>query len=84
MIDGRVTPPIYVSLDVADRIVWAVTPPFSAPSLAGVVVPRVVGRAIAHELAHVLLDTRAHAPRGVTGYQRLTTSSTSRSARSRS
>jgi len=65
VVDGRVTPPIYVSLDVAERIVRGANPPYSAPALAGIMVPRVVGRAIAHELAHLLLDTRAHTPRGL-------------------
>ena len=65
VIEGRVTPPIYVSLDVAERVVRAASPPSSAPALAGIMVPRVVGRAIAHELAHVLLNTRAHARRGL-------------------
>jgi hypothetical protein len=65
VIEGRVTPPIYVSLDVAERIVRGANPPYSAPALAGIMVPRVVGRAIAHELAHVLLDTSAHTPSGL-------------------
>jgi hypothetical protein len=65
VVDGRVTPPIYVSLDAAERVVRAANPPYSAPALAGIMVPRVVGRAIAHELAHVLLNTRAHTSRGL-------------------
>jgi hypothetical protein len=65
VIDGRVTPPICVSLDAAERVVRAANPPYSAPALAGLMVPRVVGRAIAHELAHFLLNTRAHTLRGL-------------------
>jgi hypothetical protein len=65
VVEGRITPPIYVSLDVAARIVRGANPPYSAPALAGIMVPRVVGRAIAHELAHLLLDTRAHTARGL-------------------
>jgi hypothetical protein len=64
-IDGRVAPPIYVSLDAAERVVRASSPPYSAPALAGVMLPRVVGRALAHELAHFLLNTRAHTPSGL-------------------
>ena len=65
VIEGRVTPPIYVSLDVAERVVRAASPPSSAPALAGIMVPRVVGRAIAHELAHILLNTRTHTSQGL-------------------
>ena len=64
-VDGRVTPPVYVSLDAAERVVRAASPPASAPALGGIMVPRVVGRAIAHELAHFLLNTRVHTVRGL-------------------
>jgi hypothetical protein len=64
-IDGRVTPPVYVSVNAAERVVRASSPPYSSPALAGVVLPRVVGRAIAHELAHLLLNARVHTSRGL-------------------
>jgi hypothetical protein len=63
VVAGRVSPSIYVSLDAAERVVRAASPPYSA--LAGIMVTRVLGRAIAHELAHVLLNTRAHALHGL-------------------
>ena len=65
VVAGRVTPPIYVSVDAAERVVRGASPPFSSPELAGIMVPRVVARALAHELAHVLLNTRAHTRRGL-------------------
>jgi hypothetical protein len=65
VVDGRVTPPIYVSVDAAERVVRSANPPYSSPTLAGIVVPRVVGRALAHEIAHVLLDTRVHSSSGL-------------------
>jgi len=65
IVEGRVSPPIYVSLDAAERVVRAASPPYSTPALAGIMVTRVLGRAMAHELAHVLLNTRAHAPHGL-------------------
>ncbi len=65
VVGGHVTPPIYVSLDAARRVVRAAVPPYSSPSLAGIMVPRVAARALAHELAHVLLDSRVHTPDGL-------------------
>ena len=65
VVAGRVTPPIYVSVDAAERVVRGASPPFSSPELTGIMVPRVVARALAHELAHVLLNTRAHTRRGL-------------------
>ena len=65
VVAGRVTPPIYVSVDGAARVVREASPPFSSPELASIMVPRVVARALAHELAHVLLNTRAHTRGGL-------------------
>jgi hypothetical protein len=65
VVEGRVTPPIYVSVDAAARVARGASPPFSSPELAGIMVPRVVARALAHELAHVLLNTRAHTRGGL-------------------
>jgi len=65
IVAGQVSGPIYVSLDAAERVVRAASPPYSAPALAGIMVTRVVGRAVAHELAHILLNTRAHALHGL-------------------
>jgi hypothetical protein len=65
VVDGRVTPPVYVSVDAAERVVRAANPPYSSPTLAGIILPRVVGRAPAHEIAHVLLDTRVHSSSGL-------------------
>jgi hypothetical protein len=65
VVAGQLTPPIYVSVDAAERVVRAASPPYSAPALAGVMVTRVLGRAIAHELAHILLNTRVHAQHGL-------------------
>jgi len=65
VVAGRVSPPMYVSVDAAERVVRAASPPYSAPALAGLMVTRVLGRAIAHELAHILLNTRVHAPHGL-------------------
>ncbi len=65
IVAGQVTPLIYVSVDAAERVVRAANPPYSAPALAGIMVTRVLGRAIAHELAHILLNTRAHARHGL-------------------
>jgi len=65
VVEGRVMPPIYVSVDAAERVVRGASPPFSSPELAGIMVPRVVARALAHELAHVLLNTRAHTRGGL-------------------
>ena len=65
IVAGQVSGPIYVSLDAAERVVRAASPPYSTPALAGRMVTRVVGRAIAHELAHFLLNTRAHSRRGL-------------------
>ncbi len=65
VVAGHVSPPIYVSLDAAERVVGAASPPYSTPALAGIMVTRVLGRAIAHELAHVLLNTRAHTRHGL-------------------
>ena len=65
IVAGQVSGTIYVSLDAAERVVRAASPPYSTPALAGRMVTRVVGRAIAHELAHFLLNTRAHSPRGL-------------------
>jgi hypothetical protein len=65
VVAGHVSPPIYVSLDAAQRVVRAASPPYSTPALAGIMVTRVLGRAIAHELAHVLLDTRVHTLHGL-------------------
>jgi hypothetical protein len=62
---GQVSPPIYVSVDAAERVVRAASPPYSAPALAGIMVTRVLGRAIAHELAHILLNTRVHTRHGL-------------------
>ena len=65
IVAGQVSGPIYVSVEAAERVVRSASPPYSTPALAGVMVPRVVGRSIAHELAHVLLNTRAHAMHGL-------------------
>lgn len=65
IVEGQVSGPIYVSVEAAERVMRSASPPYSAPALAGVMVPRVVGRSIAHELAHVLLNTRAHALHGL-------------------
>ena len=65
VVSGQVSGPIYVSLDAAERVVRAASPPYSTPALAGRMVTRVVGRAIGHELAHFLLNTRAHSRRGL-------------------
>lgn len=65
IIEGRVSGPIYVSVDAAERVVRASSPPYSTPALASIMVPRVAGRAIAHELAHFLLNTRVHAQHGL-------------------
>jgi hypothetical protein len=62
---GRIVPEMYVSLDAAERVVHSSSPPYSAPALAGIIVPRVAARAIAHELAHYLLDTRDHTADGL-------------------
>lgn len=43
----------------------AVGPVGVPPGLAGLMLPRVVGRAIAHELAHILLNTRTHTRHGL-------------------
>lgn len=65
LVAGQVSGPIYVSVDAAERVVKAASPPYSAPALTGLMVTRVVGRAIAHELAHVLLNTRQHSQHGL-------------------
>ena len=65
LVAGHVSGPIYVSVDAAERVVRAASPPYSAPALTGLMVTRVVGRAIAHELAHVLLNTREHSQHGL-------------------
>jgi hypothetical protein len=65
IVAGHVSGPIYVSVDAAERVVRAASPPYSTPALRGVMVTRVVGRALAHELAHFLLDTREHSQHGL-------------------
>jgi hypothetical protein len=65
VVGGRIVPDMYVSLDAAARVVHSTSPPYSSPALAGIIVPRVAARAIAHELAHILLDTRIHTRRGL-------------------
>jgi hypothetical protein len=65
LVAGQVTYPIYVSLDAAERVVRGSSPPYSSPGLAGTMLPRVAGRALAHELAHFLLNTRAHTSGGL-------------------
>src|SRR5262245_2611063 len=65
VVAGQVSGPVYVSLDAAERVVGAASPPYSTPALGGIMVTRVVGRSIAHELAHILLNTRAHARHGL-------------------
>lgn len=64
-VDGHVVAPVYASVDAAERVARAACPPYSSPALSGLVVPRVLGRAIAHELAHVFLDTREHSSTGL-------------------
>jgi hypothetical protein len=63
--NGHILPPVYASVDAAERVARSASPPYSSPALAGIIVPRILGRAIAHELAHVLLDTREHAASGL-------------------
>ena len=65
IVAGRVTGPIYVSVDAAERVVRAASPPYSTPALSGKMVTRVLGRAVAHELAHFLLNTREHSRHGL-------------------
>ena len=65
LVEGHIVPVMYVSLDAAARVAQGTSPPYSSPSLAGVIVPRIAARAVAHELAHFLLDTREHTPRGL-------------------
>lgn len=65
IVAGQVSGPIYVSVDAAERVVRAASPPYSTPALSGKMVARVVGRALAHELAHVLLNTREHSQHGL-------------------
>src|SRR5262245_34234816 len=65
VIAGKVSGPIYVSVDAAERVVRSASPQYSTPALSGVMVTRVVGRAMAHELAHFLLNTREHSQQGL-------------------
>lgn len=65
VVSGQVSGPIYVSVDAAERVVRAASPPYSTPALAGNMVTRVIGRALAHELAHFLLNTRVHSRQGL-------------------
>lgn len=64
VVEGHIVPPIYASVDAAERVVRAADQS-SGRTSSGPVLPRVLGRAIAHELAHLLLDTRAHTDRGL-------------------
>lgn len=65
VVQGHIVPPIYASVDAAERVVRAADQSSSGRASSGPVLPRVLGRAIAHELAHLLLDTRAHTDRGL-------------------
>lgn len=65
VVQGHIVPPIYASADAAERVVRAATQASSSRGSSGPLLPRVLGRAIAHELAHLLLDTRTHTARGL-------------------
>ena len=65
VVDTRVTPHVYASVDAAERVLASANPSFSTRSLGSLMLVRVLSRAIAHELAHYLLDTRAHTVRGL-------------------
>jgi len=65
VVQGHIVPPIYASVDAAERVVRAANQSSAGRASSGPLLPRVLGRAIAHELAHLLLDTRAHTDRGL-------------------
>jgi len=65
VINGRVAPHVYASVDAAERVLASANPSFSTRSLGSLMLVRVLSRAIAHELAHYLLDTRTHTARGL-------------------
>lgn len=65
VVQGHIVPPIYASVDAAERVVRAANQASSGRGSSGLLLPRVLGRAIAHELAHLLLDTPAHADDGL-------------------
>jgi hypothetical protein len=64
VVRGHVVPPIYASVEAAERVVRAAAQA-SGRGEHGLLLTRVLARAIAHELAHLLLDTRTHTERGL-------------------
>jgi hypothetical protein len=64
IVRGRVVPPIYASVEAAERVVRAATEA-SASRVQGPLLSRVLARAIAHEVAHLLLDTGTHSAHGL-------------------
>jgi hypothetical protein len=65
IVRGRVVPPIYASVEAGERVVRAATQASGSPGQNGPLLSRVLARAIAHELAHLLLDTGTHSPHGL-------------------
>jgi hypothetical protein len=64
VVRGHVVPPIYASVEAAERVVRAAAQG-SGRGQHGLLLTRVLARAIAHELAHLLLDTGIHTERGL-------------------
>jgi len=68
--NGHATPNIHLSVGAAEQLVnWSADKrePLSARPVAvlDAIVPRVLGVALAHELAHYLLDTSGHSREGL-------------------